>query len=62
MGPNIDELGERFPDMSCVYDRELVELSLDVGTELGMRLERGVYVSVLGPSLETPAETRPLRD
>ncbi|WP_461832764.1 purine-nucleoside phosphorylase [Desulfothermus sp.] len=58
VGPNIDELGERFPDMSCVYDKDLIELSLEAGIDLGFRLEKGVYVAVLGPSLETPAETR----
>ena len=61
VGPNIDELGERFPDMSCVYDKDLIELALEAGIDLGYRLERGVYVAVLGPSLETPAETRALR-
>ncbi|GAB6161526.1 purine-nucleoside phosphorylase [Desulfothermus naphthae] len=61
VGPNIDELGERFPDMSCVYDKELIELTLEAGIDLGFRLEQGVYVAVLGPSLETPAETRALK-
>ena len=61
VGPNIDELGERFPDMSCVYDKDLIELALAAGIDLGFRLEKGVYVAVLGPSLETPAETRALK-
>ncbi len=61
IGPNIDEFGERFPDMSCVYDRELIQIALSAGLKLGYRLDMGVYVSVLGPSLETPAETRMLR-
>lgn len=61
VGPNIDELGERFPDMSCVYDKDLIELALEGGIDLGFRLEKGVYVAVLGPSLETPAETRALK-
>ena len=61
VGPNIDGLGERFPDMSCVYDKDLIELALEAGIDLGFRLEKGVYVAVLGPSLETPAETRALK-
>lgn len=61
IGPNIDELGERFPDMSHVYDKDLVKLALSCGEELNMRLEKGVYIGVLGPSLETPAETRALK-
>ena len=61
VGPNIDEFGERFPDMSCVYDKNLIKLALEAGIDLGFRLEKGVYVAVLGPSLETPAETRALK-
>jgi purine-nucleoside phosphorylase len=61
VGPNIDELGERFPDMSRVYDEDLISLAISCGIKIGLRLEKGVYVCVLGPSLETPAETRALR-
>jgi purine-nucleoside phosphorylase len=48
----------RFPDMSAPYDRELRELALRVAKEQGTTLEQGVYVGLVGPSYETPAETR----
>jgi len=54
-------LGERFPDMSCPYDPELAALAEAVALEERILLHKGVYVSVLGPSMETPAETRMLR-
>ncbi|NCC25470.1 MAG: purine-nucleoside phosphorylase [Deltaproteobacteria bacterium] len=60
-GPNIDAWGPRFPDMSRVYCPRLAGLALKTGTELGLRLEQGVYVGVPGPALETPAETRTYR-
>lgn len=61
VGPNLDELGPRFPDMSEPYDRALQKLALQVALEQGIRLQRGVYVAVPGPSLETRAEYRMLR-
>ncbi|HET9948639.1 MAG TPA: purine-nucleoside phosphorylase [Longimicrobiales bacterium] len=60
-GPNLDELGPRFPDMSEPYDRELQVLAEAVALELGIPLRRGVYVAVAGPNLETRAEYRMLR-
>lgn len=60
-GENIDEWGPRFPDMSRVYDRGLLDLAVRVAERLGLALHRGVYVAVKGPDLETPAETRMLR-
>jgi len=60
-GPNNDQWGPRFPDMSQVYSPDLQDLALNCAGHLGMRLERGVYVGVQGPSLETPAETRAYR-
>ncbi len=54
-------LGDRFPDMSEAYDRSLVEETEMVALELGIRVQKGVYVAIPGPSLETPAETRFLR-
>jgi purine-nucleoside phosphorylase len=61
IGPNLDELGPRFPDMSCVYDRELMAIARAEALKSGILLREGVYVGILGPSLETPAETRFLR-
>jgi len=49
---------ERFPDMSQAYDRALRQLTRDVARDQGVTLEEGVYVGVLGPSYETPAEIR----
>ncbi len=61
VGPNLDQFGPRFPDMTRVYDPDLVRLSRKVALEQKIPLRQGVYVGVLGPSLETPAETRFLR-
>ena len=61
VGPNDDGAGPRFPDMSQAYSRRLGEIVDAKALELGLRLERGVYAGVLGPCLETPAETRMLR-
>lgn len=60
-GPNLDELGPRFPDMSEPYDRGLGALADRVALEAGIRLHVGVYVAVAGPNLETRAEYRFLR-
>jgi purine-nucleoside phosphorylase len=60
-GTNIEDWGPRFPDMSAVYDPSLQTAALEAGTSCGLRLEQGTYVGVLGPSLETPAETRAFR-
>jgi hypothetical protein len=60
-GPNLDELGPRFPDMSMPYDEALQALAAEAALELGIRLQRGVYVAVTGPNLETRAEYRMLR-
>ncbi len=61
IGPNADDFGPRFPDMSEPYDARLQKLAMDVAMELGIRLNRGVYVAVPGPQLETRAEYRMLR-
>lgn len=61
IGPNLDELGPRFPDMSNVYDPQLQELAADVALDRKIVLRRGVYVAVPGPNLETRAEYRMLR-
>lgn len=60
-GPNLDELGPRFPDMSEPYDRRLGALADRVALEAGIHLHVGVYVAVAGPNLETRAEYRFLR-
>jgi purine-nucleoside phosphorylase len=60
-GPNFDELGPRFPDMSRAYDRELCQLAREAAKAGGVRMREGVYVSLAGPSFETPADLRFLR-
>ena len=58
IGPNIDEFGPRFPDMSEVYDHALRRLLLRRGLEMGLPMSEGVYVQLTGPSFETPMEVR----
>jgi purine-nucleoside phosphorylase len=60
-GPNLDEFGPRFPDMSEVYDRSLIDLALTVSTEKGLGCRKGIYICLAGPSFETPADIRFLR-
>jgi purine-nucleoside phosphorylase len=60
-GPNLDELGPRFPDMSRVYDRELCQIARQVAADHDILLHEGVYVCLAGPSFETPADLRFLR-
>jgi purine-nucleoside phosphorylase len=57
-GPNQDEFGTRFPDMSQVYDRDLGDLARNVAQELGITLYEGIYVCLAGPTFETPADLR----
>ncbi len=61
IGPNYDELGPRFPDMSQAYDRALGEMARRVAEQEGLRLRSGVYAALSGPSFESPAELRFLR-
>ena len=61
IGPNVDAWGERFPDMSRVYDPELMDLARKSAAGQGISMYEGVYVGLKGPCLETPAETRMLR-
>jgi len=61
IGPNDDRLGPRFPDMSAPYDATLGALARRVAAEKGIAMREGVYVAVVGPSLETRAEYRFLR-
>jgi purine-nucleoside phosphorylase len=57
-GPNLDQLGERFPDMSQSYDRHLIALARKVSEEQGLAVREGVYICLSGPSYETPADLR----
>lgn len=61
VGANIDDWGPRFPDMTEPYNRRLRELARETALAERVRLREGVFVGVLGPSLETAAETRFLR-
>jgi purine-nucleoside phosphorylase len=61
IGPNVDEWGPRFPDMSEAYDAGLRASARRVAAEAGIDLREGVYAAVPGPLLETPAEYRWLR-
>jgi purine-nucleoside phosphorylase len=61
VGPNMAELGPRFPDMTKAYDPELSKVLKEVGKRHNVDMKNGVYVSVLGPTYETPAEIRMLR-
>lgn len=60
-GPNVEEWGLRFPDLSQAYSQRLRTAIRRTADQLGIGLREGVYVAVPGPSLETPAETRFLR-
>lgn len=60
-GPNIDELGTRFPDMSQAYDRQYQDLARRVARESNLTLREGVYAGLSGPSFESPADLRFLR-
>lgn len=61
IGPNDRSLGERFPDMSCAYNPELITVAEDAARAAGLKLQKGVYVGLKGPALETPAEVRFLK-
>ncbi len=56
IGKNDDEFGPRFPDMSAVYDKELIEKADAIAQKQGLKVQRGVYMAVTGPTFETPAE------
>ena len=61
VGPHDDRFGARFPDMTAVYSPRLRRLADEAGRETGLTLPHGIYVGLLGPSYETPAEIRYLR-
>jgi purine-nucleoside phosphorylase len=60
-GPNIEDLGVRFPDMTDAYAESLRELAKEVAREQGLKLREGVYLALSGPTYETPAEIRAFR-
>ncbi len=60
-GPNLDEIGTRFPDMSQAYDSTLMGIARKVAADEKIKLQEGVYISLAGPSFETPADLRFLR-
>ncbi len=61
IGPNIDELGVRFPDMSSVYDMDLQDIIRGTAKENGIYIQEGVYAYLTGPSFESPADIRMMR-
>ncbi len=61
-GPNIDELGPRFPDMSEPYDLSMLSLAKEIASEKGIKISEGIYAGLTGPSLETPAEYKYIRN
>lgn len=61
LGPNEPEMGPRFPDMSKAYDPSLIESVFRIAEKHNIRLQRGIYAAVTGPTFETPAEYTYLR-
>ena len=61
-GPNLKEFGPRFPDMSKVYDRDYGKIARQISDEFDLGMQEGVYVCLAGPSFETPADLRFLRN
>lgn len=61
IGPNLDELGTRFPDMHEIYNKELREIIKTTAKEQGIKLREGVYIQLTGPNFESPAEVRMCR-
>ena len=61
IGPNADELGTRFPDMTEVYDKKLTEQIRQAASTTGTSMREGVYIQLTGPCYETPAEVRMIR-
>ena len=61
IGPNLEELGPRFPDMSHIYDEDLRDIIRSTALELGIRIQEGVYVQLTGPAYESPHEVKMCR-
>lgn len=58
LGPNDDNMGPRFPDMSEAYSKRAIKLALNIAEQQQIHLQKGVYMGVTGPTFETPAEYR----
>lgn len=61
IGPNLDEFGPRFPDMTRPYEPKLIKMADEIGAELGIPLQKGVYLAGTGPTYETPSEYKYFR-
>lgn len=61
IGPNLDEFGPRFPDMTRPYDPKLIAMAEEIGRVKGIALKKGVYLAGTGPSYETPSEYKYFR-
>ena len=61
IGPNLDELGPRFPDMSETYNKEMIRIAEQISSENNIHVQKGVYIALTGPTLETPAEYKYMR-
>ena len=61
LGANVEEWGARFPDMSHIYDEDLQEIIRSSASQMGLKLQEGVYLQLTGPAYESPAEIRMCR-
>ena len=61
IGLNLDELGPRFPDMSETYNKEMIRMAEQISSENNIPVQKGVYIALTGPTLETPAEYKYMR-
>ena len=61
IGPNLEQLGPRFCDMSQIYDRDLQQIIRESAGKLGILLKEGTYIQLTGPKFESPAEVRMCR-
>lgn len=61
LGPNMEEFGPRFPDMTRPYEPKIIKMAEEIGAELNISLRKGVYLASQGPSYETPSEYKYFR-